>query len=162
MSIAGAQAGDRVLVCFSGGETLSGIVKHTPDATGDSWVLWSDEGNISHVQNFETLQVLIRKAPTMDLLTPEQAAISVAEERLRENAEQINSVVEMISTRIRDKFYTGSTVVNMSLSYNTLNYKPNFSESTIKAVLARLDKAGWDADLMGDSLCIKPKEPLEL
>ena len=62
MTDTGARVGDRVRVCWAGGETLEGTVKHVPCATGDAWVVWHDDGDIYHVQQYECIVVLDRKA----------------------------------------------------------------------------------------------------
>lgn len=61
----GAIVGDRVRVCgrdgiFNGG--MEGTVKHMPQNVGDSWIVWADDGMIYHIQNYEMIAVLNRKA----------------------------------------------------------------------------------------------------
>ena len=60
----GARIGDRVRVFWRDGERLDCTVKHIPQGVGDSWIVWSDYGTIHHVQGYETIMVLNRKADT--------------------------------------------------------------------------------------------------
>lgn len=61
MSETGAKIGDRVRVCWPGG-SLDGTVKYTPQGEDDSWIVWTDEGTIYHVQKYQCIIVLSRKA----------------------------------------------------------------------------------------------------
>jgi len=58
----GAREGDRVRVCWAGEETLEGTVRHVPCATGDAWIVMHDDGDIYHIQQYECILVLGRKA----------------------------------------------------------------------------------------------------
>ncbi|MCG2680901.1 MAG: hypothetical protein L6455_13195 [Kiritimatiellae bacterium] len=62
MSKYGAEIGDKVRVFWTNGEQLDCTVEYTPQDVGDSWVVWSDDGTIRHVQQYETILVLNRKA----------------------------------------------------------------------------------------------------
>jgi DNA-binding transcriptional regulator LsrR (DeoR family) len=62
MSDSGARIGDEVRIFWSRGDTLDATVKYIPQASGDSWIVWSNDGTIHHVQEFESLHVLNRKA----------------------------------------------------------------------------------------------------
>ena len=62
MSESGARIGDEVRIFWSRGDTLDATVKYIPQASGDSWIVWSNDGTIHHVQEFESLHVLNRKA----------------------------------------------------------------------------------------------------
>lgn len=62
MNSSGAQIGDRVQFWQDDTSRLEGIVQWRPQAEGDSWVLHEDDGTIWHVQKFETMRVLSRKA----------------------------------------------------------------------------------------------------
>jgi len=68
----GAREGDRVRVCWAGEETLEGTVRHVPCATGDAWIVVHDDGYISHIQQYECILVLGRKA---DVAMPPAAAL---------------------------------------------------------------------------------------
>lgn len=58
----GADVGDKVRVFWANGEQLDCTIKYTPQGEGDSWVVWSEDGTIHHIQQFETIMVLNRKA----------------------------------------------------------------------------------------------------
>ena len=58
----GAQIGDSVRVHWIRGGTIDGIVEYIPCAVGDSWVIWTPDGEILHAQNFEFIEVINRKA----------------------------------------------------------------------------------------------------
>ena len=60
--MSGARVGDRVRAFLQVGSPIEGTVKHIPGGVGDSWVIWQDDGSIHHVQQFETMLVLDRKA----------------------------------------------------------------------------------------------------
>lgn len=53
---------DTVTVQFVGGDKLTGVVFHVPQAPGDSWVIHLADGTIYHIQSFETMRVENRKA----------------------------------------------------------------------------------------------------
>lgn len=55
----GAVVGDRVKVSWEN-SWLEGTLKHLPQGAGDSWVIWTDQGWIYHIQQFESLLVLNR------------------------------------------------------------------------------------------------------
>jgi len=59
----GAQEEDKVVIQFVNGEQINGTVKHIPSESGDSWVIWGEDGSIAHVQHFETITILNRYAP---------------------------------------------------------------------------------------------------
>lgn len=58
-----AQVGDRVEVYLQGDEiaTVRGEVKHTPSATGDSWVIEGDRRGMCHVMHFAMMRIVERK-----------------------------------------------------------------------------------------------------
>lgn len=58
----GAKIGDAVSIYFANGDVIRGIVKYIPCATGESWIIWDDERRIVHVQEFETITVMFRRA----------------------------------------------------------------------------------------------------
>jgi hypothetical protein len=62
----GARVGDEVSVFWSAEKHedryITGIVKYVPAATGDSWIIWGKRGDIYHVQQYELIRVLNRKA----------------------------------------------------------------------------------------------------
>ena len=62
MSKHGAEIGDTVRVFWPNGERLDCTVKYMPQDVGDSWVVWSEDGTIHHIQQYETILVLNRKA----------------------------------------------------------------------------------------------------
>ena len=62
MSKHGAEIGDRVRVFWANGEQLDCTVKYMPQDVGDSWIVWSEDGTIHHIQQYETILVLNRKA----------------------------------------------------------------------------------------------------
>ena len=66
MNSYGARVGDRVCVCWGGDEVLRGTVKYMPCATGDNWIIWTDEGTIYHVQSYEAIIVLDREADSVE------------------------------------------------------------------------------------------------
>lgn len=58
----GAQIEDKVTIQFNNGEQINGTVKHIPTESGDSWIIWGEDGTIAHVQHYETITVLNRYA----------------------------------------------------------------------------------------------------
>ena len=57
------EKGDRVKVAFASGgyfDNIDGVVDYTPCATGDSWVLVRDDGQVIYIQQFEAM-ILLRK-----------------------------------------------------------------------------------------------------
>lgn len=59
-----AVEGDKVRVWFNGHviqDMIEGTVHYTPCATGDSWIIIQDSGIITHVQQFEAIEVIGRK-----------------------------------------------------------------------------------------------------
>ena len=62
MENAGAKIGDKVKVFWSNGDQIDCTVKCMPNDASDSWVVWSDDGTITHIQQYETITVLSRKA----------------------------------------------------------------------------------------------------
>ena len=53
-------------MCWGGDEVLRGTVKYMPCATGDNWIIWTDEGTIYHVQSYEAIIVLDREADSVE------------------------------------------------------------------------------------------------
>ena len=74
MSKHGAEIGDTVRVFWPNGERLDCTVKYMPQGVGDSWVVWSEDGTIHHIQQYETILVLNRKADIAN--APEQRLAS--------------------------------------------------------------------------------------
>ena len=62
MSNPGAEIGDKVRVFFQNGKQLDYTVKYMPQDVGDDWIMWSDNGTIYHIQQYEMIMVLNRKA----------------------------------------------------------------------------------------------------
>jgi hypothetical protein len=62
MSDSGARVGDNVRVVFPDGGLLDGTVKYMPQDVGDAWIVWTEEGTIYHIQRYETITVMNRKA----------------------------------------------------------------------------------------------------
>ncbi len=64
--MSGAQGGavknDKVRVVLDCQESLVGTVVHVPQGDGDSWVIHTTAGTIIHVQHFDLMIVLNRKA----------------------------------------------------------------------------------------------------
>jgi hypothetical protein len=55
------EEGDLVDVFFSDGSCLKNCrVLYTPQATGDSWHLKSEDGKIIYVQQFETMHLIAK------------------------------------------------------------------------------------------------------
>ena len=53
--------GDRVVVYYSAGiPLLEGVVKYVPGATGDSWIIQTDNGNTHYVQIFAQMTRILR------------------------------------------------------------------------------------------------------
>lgn len=61
MREAGARVDDTVEFFFSDGTRLRGIVKHVPNATGDSWIIWTQDRDIYHIGTFYDMCVINRK-----------------------------------------------------------------------------------------------------
>lgn len=58
----GAREGDEVVVFFPAPALpICGIVKHTPQDTGDSWVIVEGDGTIQNIQQFLRIEVNSRK-----------------------------------------------------------------------------------------------------
>lgn len=65
----GAEIGDKVRVFWANGKQMDCTVKYMPQGVGDAWVLWSEDGTIHHVQRFDLITVLSRKADTINKAT---------------------------------------------------------------------------------------------
>ena len=75
MSKHGAEIGDKVRVFWPNDEQLDCTVKYMPQDMDDSWIVWSDDGTIRHIQQFEQIIVLSRKADNADAaVRPDSAA----------------------------------------------------------------------------------------
>lgn len=51
--------GDRVEVCFSTHPSIVGTVKHIAMATGDSWIILTDDNKVYYVQQFDYIFLLV-------------------------------------------------------------------------------------------------------
>lgn len=80
MSKHGAEIGDTVRVFWPNGERLDCTVKYMPQDVGDSWVVWSEDGTIYHIQQYETILVLNRKADIANATAQGRAVASTLQQ----------------------------------------------------------------------------------
>ena len=55
------QVNDKVVIYFHDDSCMEGVVKYIPCATGDSWGIWTENNQVSYVQQFEVMNLIAER-----------------------------------------------------------------------------------------------------